>query len=130
MSMKVNELPLASSLQSHRLSAKLLVSETISRLNGRDLTSVLRRAVKLSGLKAIRSTQANFEPHGASAVVLLKESHVAIHLWPEFKVITIDIHVCDYTSDNLSKAWRLAQVLTELTGFPFNQEDWIYIKIN
>jgi S-adenosylmethionine decarboxylase len=117
MSTKLNELPLPSSLQSHRLSAKLLVPEATSRLNGRDLTSVLRRAVKLSGLKAIRSTQANFEPHGSSAVVLLKESHVAIH-------------VCDYTSDNLSKAWRLAQVLTELTGFPFNQENWIYIKIN
>jgi S-adenosylmethionine decarboxylase len=128
MPTKMQAFALVHEIRSHHLAATLIVSETTLKMNGRALSSALRRAVKLSKLQTVRSTQVDFEPHGASAVALLKESHVAIHLWPEFKVITVDIHVCDFKDDNLAKAWKLAQELTDLALSPFKQEDWVYTK--
>jgi S-adenosylmethionine/arginine decarboxylase-like enzyme len=40
--------------------------------------------------------------HGA-----LAESHLAIHTWPEHGFVTVDVFVCNYTTDNTAKAQRL-----------------------
>ncbi|HUQ28753.1 MAG TPA: adenosylmethionine decarboxylase [Usitatibacter sp.] len=41
---------------------------------------------------------------GATGAVVLAESHLAIHTWPESDGATLDVYVCNYTSDNTSKA--------------------------
>ena len=33
---------------------------------------------------------------GVTGVVLLAESHVAIHTWPELGNVTLDIYVCNF----------------------------------
>jgi len=43
--------------------------------------------------------------------VLLAESHIAIHTWPEAGFVTVDVYVCNYTTDNAAKA---EQVFAEL----------------
>lgn len=49
---------------------------------------------------------------GMTAVVLLAESHLAMHSWPEFsRSIKIDISVCNYCSDNRAKLERLKELL-------------------
>ena len=35
-----------------------------------------------------------FEPHGVSGVVVIRESHFAIHTWPEYKFASLDIYIC------------------------------------
>ena len=35
-----------------------------------------------------------FEPHGVSGVILLSESHVSIHTWPEEGYAALDIFTC------------------------------------
>lgn len=35
-----------------------------------------------------------FNPRGITGVLLLKESHIAIHSWPEFDYLAIDIFTC------------------------------------
>lgn len=35
-----------------------------------------------------------FRPQGATGVVLLQESHIAFHGWPEFNYLAIDIFTC------------------------------------
>ena len=45
-----------------------------------------------------------FEPQGVTGTVLLAESHLAIHTWPEHGFVTIDVYVCNYTTDNTAKA--------------------------
>ena len=46
----------------------------------------------------------NGHPGGVTGCVLLAESHLAIHTWPEIQGITLDIYVCNFTVDNSSKA--------------------------
>jgi S-adenosylmethionine decarboxylase len=41
---------------------------------------------------------------GATGAVVLAESHLAVHTWPERDGATLDVYVCNYTSDNTSKA--------------------------
>ena len=41
---------------------------------------------------------------GATGAVVLAESHLAIHTWPERDGATLDVYVCNYTADNTSKA--------------------------
>ncbi|MFX1453943.1 MAG: adenosylmethionine decarboxylase [Promethearchaeota archaeon] len=45
--------------------------------------------------------QHNYQPHGFSAVAILKTSHAAIHTWPEHGYIGIDIFICDEFSKGL-----------------------------
>lgn len=70
-----------------------------------------------------------FAPQGVSAILLLAESHVALHVWPEEGKVSIDIHVCDYQQDNQAKAAHLAQLLSlQISGSP-NQDAWKYVSI-
>jgi S-adenosylmethionine decarboxylase proenzyme len=41
---------------------------------------------------------------GSTGAVVLAESHLAIHTWPERDGATLDVYVCNYTSDNTAKA--------------------------
>jgi S-adenosylmethionine decarboxylase len=35
-----------------------------------------------------------FEPVGVTGFILLEESHISIHTWPEYKFVAIDIFSC------------------------------------
>ncbi|MBM3463090.1 MAG: S-adenosylmethionine decarboxylase proenzyme [Armatimonadetes bacterium] len=50
-----------------------------------------------------------FEPGGVSGVVVLAESHLSIHTWPEFGYAAIDIYTCGETAD----PWRACEFLAE-----------------
>ena len=45
--------------------------------------SILLDAARETGLTVVSSTHHRFEPQGLSAVVILSESHIAAHTWPE-----------------------------------------------
>jgi S-adenosylmethionine decarboxylase proenzyme len=41
---------------------------------------------------------------GSTGAVVLAESHLAIHTWPERSGATLDVYVCNFTADNTDKA--------------------------
>jgi len=47
------------------------------------------------------------QPGGVTGTVLLAESHLAIHTWPETGNVTIDVYVCNFSEDNSGKARAL-----------------------
>ncbi len=51
---------------------------------------------------------------GVTGVVLLAESHVAVHTWPEQHAVTIDVYVCNFSADNTQAAEALMRRLTEV----------------
>lgn len=67
-------------------------SEMISRSSV--IKRILEKAVSDSNLTKVQSFYHQFSPHGVTGVVLLKESHISIHTWPEFGYAAIDIFGC------------------------------------
>lgn len=51
------------------------------------------------------------KPGGVSGCILLAESHLAIHTWPERKGVTLDVYVCNFTADNTSRCEELFDTL-------------------
>lgn len=50
---------------------------------------------------------------GATGAVVLAESHLAIHTWPERDGATLDVYVCNFTADNTDKAEALYDALVK-----------------
>jgi spermidine synthase len=53
----------------------------------------------------------NGQPGGITGTILLAESHLAIHTWPERRGVTLDVYVCNFTADNTGKAEQLFDAL-------------------
>jgi S-adenosylmethionine decarboxylase len=75
-------------------------------------------AVASAGLVAVGELFHHFNPHadrqsGITGVVLLAESHLAVHTWPELSGVTIDAYVCNFSADNSQRAKRLLDALVE-----------------
>jgi S-adenosylmethionine decarboxylase len=68
-------------------------------------------AVKAAELTVVGECFHEFEPQGVTGTVLLAESHLAIHTWPEAGFATVDVYVCNYHNDNAEKAGRLFRAL-------------------
>lgn len=88
---------------------------------------VLNDVVRIEGklVAAARAAQAtvvsvsfhHFAPFGVSGVVVLQESHVAIHTWPEYGYAALDIFTCGQTVD----PWEIYRaVCTELQSQHFS----------
>lgn len=41
---------------------------------------------------------------GVTGTVVLAESHLAIHTWPESGDVTLDVYVCNFSRDNSDRA--------------------------
>ena len=48
---------------------------------------------------------------GSTGAVVLAESHLAVHTWPERDGATLDVYVCNYTADNTAKAEAVYKTL-------------------
>ena len=55
--------------------------------------------------------QGDEAPPGITGVVLLAESHVAVHTWPELGAATLDVYVCNLGADNSARAESLLAAL-------------------
>ena len=82
-------------------------------LDGERFRAKCLEMVSASGLTTMDSTFHTFEGGGFTGTVVLAESHLAIHTWPERQGLTLDVYVCNYSADNSVKARRLFEQLVE-----------------
>jgi S-adenosylmethionine decarboxylase len=52
------------------------------------------QAVERSGATIIKDVFHSFSPHGVTGVIVIAESHVSIHTWPEHRYAAVDIFTC------------------------------------
>jgi S-adenosylmethionine decarboxylase len=76
-------------------------------------------AVEAAGLQAVSRVVHSFPataqgPGGVTATVLLAESHLCVHTWPEQRAVTLDVYVCNMGSDHSAKAHALLATLLQL----------------
>ncbi|MGK6308374.1 adenosylmethionine decarboxylase [Variovorax sp. DT-64] len=74
------------------------------------------KAVEAAGLQAVGTLFHTFPagprgPGGVTATVLLAESHLCIHTWPEQRGATLDVYVCNFGADHSAKARALMGAL-------------------
>lgn len=69
----------------------------------------LNDAAHLSGATVVQSAFHSFNPHGVSGVVVIAESHLTIHTWPEYAYAAVDIFTCGDTVD----PWKAFEYLKE-----------------
>ena len=72
----------------------------------------LVKAAEKSGAEIIGSMFHEFEPQGVSGVVVISESHLTIHTWPEHAYAAIDIFTCGEHVD----PWEALEVLAKEFG--------------
>jgi S-adenosylmethionine decarboxylase len=77
------------------------------------------QAVKNSGLQAVAQLFHTFpsaegSSSGVTATVLLAESHLCVHTWPEKQAVTLDVYVCNFGGDHSDKARALMAELMKL----------------
>ena len=69
-------------------------------------------AVHAAGLTPVGELFHRFPaPGGVTGVVLLAESHLAVHTWPERGAVTLDAYVCNYSGNNAAAAHALIERL-------------------
>ncbi|NIS59417.1 MAG: S-adenosylmethionine decarboxylase proenzyme [Proteobacteria bacterium] len=82
-------------------------------LNDSDkIKNVMEEAAIRSGASIVQSVFHLFNPHGISGVVVIAESHLAIHTWPEYGYSAVDIFTCGEEVD----PWRAYHYLKEKLG--------------
>jgi spermidine synthase len=55
------------------------------------------KAAQLAGATIINVTFHHFSPFGISGVVVIEQSHLSIHTWPEYQFASIDLFTCGET---------------------------------
>jgi len=58
------------------------------------LEELLQSAAKEAGATVLEKYFHHFSPQGVSGAVIIAESHLALHTWPEYGYAAVDIFTC------------------------------------
>jgi S-adenosylmethionine decarboxylase proenzyme len=58
------------------------------------IESLLNEAARAAQTNVVASVFRPFVPQGVSGVVVIEESHLSIHTWPEFGYASVDFFTC------------------------------------
>ena len=84
------------------------------------IENAMVEAAQIAGATVINSTFHHFSPYGVSGVVVIQESHLAIHTWPEYRYAAVDLFTCGDTVDpwvsfeHLKKAFEASYSALEM----------------
>ena len=66
-----------------------------TRLNDVDIIrAALLEAARCAGATIVSEAFHHFSPHGVSGAVIIAESHLSIHTWPEYGYAAVDLFTC------------------------------------
>ena len=84
--------------------------------DGGTLSALCEQLARDAGLTVVGRQFHSFAPRGdagVTGVLLLAESHLAVHTWPELGTVTLDVFVCNFGADNSDKATQLLDALVQ-----------------
>jgi S-adenosylmethionine decarboxylase len=70
--------------------------------NGSYLMEILRQSAKLAHMTILGEQSYQFQPQGFTGILLLSESHLSIHTYPESNYCAIDIYTCGKSDSQLA----------------------------
>ena len=75
------------------------------------LRACLRETAEHIGATVVNDAFYQFTPHGVSGVVIIAESHLAIHTWPEHNYASVDVFTCGTRIQPMDAVEFIAQKL-------------------
>jgi len=75
--------------------------DTLSLNNAAHLRSLLSGMAELAGLTPLSNLTHSFEPQGVTALLLVSESHLSVHTWPEWQYAALDVVSCKSLSNTI-----------------------------
>lgn len=78
-------------------------SEVIGRVEA--VEQILVRAAEVAGVQVWSISFHRFNPNGVSGVVVISESHLAVHTWPEYGYAALDIFTCGGSAKPEKAVW-------------------------
>ena len=67
---------------------------------------IMEEVVREAELTKVGSVYKQFNPHGVTGIVLIAESHISIHTWPEYELVNLDVFTCGDV-EKAEKAFKL-----------------------
>ncbi|OHX65010.1 adenosylmethionine decarboxylase [Flammeovirga pacifica] len=62
------------------------------------MKAIMEEAALFANATIVQSVFHHFSPHGVSGVVVIQESHFAVHTWPEHHFVSVDFYTCGSTA--------------------------------
>lgn len=67
--------------------------------NRQQLEKIMKEAARRSGATLVDSIFHSYNPQGLSGIVVIAESHLSVHTWPEYGYAAVDIFTCGQSLD-------------------------------
>jgi len=71
--------------------------------NATEIERILSESAEKGNVTVEGKLSHNFDPQGVSVILLLSESHISIHTWPEINFAAIDIFTCGGKPELITK---------------------------
>jgi S-adenosylmethionine decarboxylase proenzyme len=88
-----------------------VVADVVGADDERLLRELLTRSATAAGATVLGAQSHHFEPEGVTVLVMLAESHVSIHTWPERGAAFVDAFTCGSVSP-----WHVVGPIVEALG--------------
>jgi len=86
------------------------------------IRELMLEAASASGATIVGNIFHHFSPQGVTGVVVIAESHLAIHTWPEYRYASVDLFTCgshldpwvgfEYIKERLqSRKWMSKEII-------------------
>lgn len=80
--------------------------------NQEELQRIMLEAARNSGATVVDSVFHHYNPQGLSGIVVIAESHISIHTWPEYGYAAVDCFTCGSSVN----PWKALEYLKEKLG--------------
>ena len=84
------------------------------------LVSTLRAASEHMGSQIVKVISHKFSPTGTTVFIILAETHMSIHTWPESKYAALDIFICD-EKINPEIGWKTVKDALKPSSFKMHE---------
>ena len=84
------------------------------------LCSALETAANKVGARIIRTITQRYSPSGVSVILILAETHISLHTWPEYGYAALDIFICGEGRDP-EAAWKVVEEALKPASFRINR---------
>lgn len=77
----------------------------------RGIEDAMEKGAVDAGMKVLGRVFHKFSPQGVTGVVIIAESHIAIHTWPELGYAAVDVFTCSNSTDPMKAFQRIEDLL-------------------